>query len=306
VTDFHRHVADYLQLRRSLGFKPGFCARVLPQLASYLEASGAPVLTAQLAICWAGLPEGVQPIILAHRLGAARGLARYLQAIDPATEIPPAGIWPATAHRPTPYLWSPGDICRLLEAAHGLRPLLRALTYETLFGLLACSGLRLGEALSLRREDADLGTGVLTIREAKFDRSRLVPLHPSTTQALRTYAGRRDTLCRRPRPAVFFASSAGTAPSDRQVHHTFAQLTSALGLRNATIRPRIHDFRHSFAVRTLINWHRAGVDTGAHMAVLSNYLGHVRPASTYWYLTAAPELMELAAARLQTGPGVHR
>lgn len=306
MTDFHRHVTDYLQLRRSLGFRPGLCARVLPQLASYLEASGAPVLTAQLAISWAGLPKGVQPIVLAHRLGAARGLARYLQAIDPATEIPPVGIWPATAHRPTPYLWSPDNICRLLEAARGLRPLLRALTYETLFGLLACSGLRLGEALSLRREDADLGAGVLTIREAKFDRSRLVPLHPSTTEALRTYAGRRDTLCRRPRPAVFFASSAGTAPSDRQVHHTFAQLTSALGLRTAATRPRIHDFRHSFAVRTMINWHRAGVDTRAHMAVLSNYLGHVRPASTYWYLSAAPELMELAAARLQTGPGVLR
>ncbi len=306
MTDFHRHVAEYLQLRRSLGFRPGFCARVLPQLASYLEASGAPVLTAQLAISWAGLPRGVQPIVLAHRLGAARGLARYLQAIDPATEVPPVGIWPATGHRPTPYLWTPDDICRLLEAARGLRPLLRAQTYETLFGLLACSGLRLGEALSLSREDADLSAGVLTIREAKFDRSRLVPLHPSTTEALRTYAGRRDTLCRRPRPAVFFASSAGTAPSDRQVHHTFVQLTSALGLRSAATRPRIHDFRHSFAVQTLINWHRAGVDIGAHMAVLSNYLGHVRPASTYWYLSAAPELMELAAARLETDQRAHR
>ena len=306
MTDFHRHVADYLQIRRSLGFKLQFHARVLPQLASYLQASGAPVLTVQLAISWAGLPQGVQPIVLAHRLSAARGLARYLQTIDPATEVPPTGIWPATPDRPTPYLWAPEDICRLLGATRHLRPLLRALTYETLFGLIACSGLRLGEALFLRREDADLGDGVLTIREAKFDRSRLVPLHPSTTEALRTYADRRDGLCRKPRSAAFFLSSAGTAPSDRQVHHTFAQLTRDIGLRSATIRPRIHDFRHSFAVRTLINWHRAGVDTEAHMAVLSNYLGHVRPASTYWYLSAAPELMELAAARLETGLRVHR
>ncbi len=306
MTDFHRHVTDYLQIRRSLGFRPGLCARVLPQLASYLEASGAPVLTVQLAISWAGLSEGVQPIVLAHRLGAARSLARYLQAIDPATEVPPAGVWPATGHRPTPYLWSPDDICRLLEAARGLRPLLRSLTYEALFGLLACSGLRVGEALSLRQEDVDLGDGVLTICEAKFDRPRLVPLHPSTTGALRTYSGRRDRLCRRPGSAAFFTSSAGTAPSDRQVHHVFAQLTGALGLRTATTRPRIHDFRHSFAVRTLISWHRAGVNTEAHMAVLSNYLGHVRPASTYWYLSAAPELMELAAAHLETGPGAQR
>jgi integrase len=248
----------------------------------------------------------VQPIVLAHRLGAARGLARYLQAIDPATEIPPMGIWPPAAHRPAPYLWAPEDIRRLLEAAGRLRPVLRALTYQTLFGLLACSGLRVGEALSLGRQDADLGDGVLTIRDAKFGRSRLVPLHPSTTQALRGYAAQRDRLCPRPAPTAFFISSTGAAPSDRQVRHTFAQLTTALGLRDTTIRPRIHDFRHGFAVQTLINWHRAGVDAGARMPALSTYLGHVRPASTYWYLSAVPELMELAAARLQTSSEIPR
>jgi len=306
VTDFHRHVRDYLQIRRSLGFKLEFCARVLPQLACYLQARGATILTVELAVSWAGLPRGVQPIVWAHRLGAARGLARYLQAIEPATEVPPMGIWPSAAHRPAPYLWAPEDIRRLLQAAGCLEPLLRALTYQTLFGLLACSGLRLGEALSLGRQDADLGDGVLTIRDAKFGRSRLVPLHPSTTRALRAYAAQRDRLCPRPAPAAFFVSTAGTAPSDRQVRHTFAQLTTALGLRDATTRPRIHDFRHGFAVQTLINWHRAGVDAGARMPVLSNYLGHVRPASTYWYLSAAPELMELAAARVQASPGTPR
>ena len=154
------------------------------------------------------------------------------------------GIWPSAAPRPAPYLWAPEDIRRLLQAAGCLRPLLRALTYQALFGLLACSGLRLGEALSLGRQDADLGDGVLTIRDAKFGRSRLVPLHPSTTEALRGYTAQRDGLCPRPAPAAFFISSAGTAPSDRQVRHTFAQLTTALGLRDAAISPRIHDFRH--------------------------------------------------------------
>lgn len=244
MTDFHRHVQDYLQIRRSLGFKLEFCARVLPQLACYLEAHGAPVLTVELAVSWAGLPQGAQPIVWAHRLGAARGLARYLQTIDPATEVPPTGVWPSDAHRPAPYLWAPDDIRRLLQAAGCLRPLLRALTYQTLFGLLACSGLRVGEALSLGRQDVDLGDGVLTIRDAKFGRSRLVPLHPSTTQALRDYAGQRDRLCPPPAPAAFFVSSAGTAPSDRQVRHTFVQLTTGLGLRDAATRPRIHDFRH--------------------------------------------------------------
>lgn len=301
MSELHRHVEDYLRLRRALGFKPEFPGHVLPSLAGYLEAAGAATVTAELAIAWAGLPRGVLPIMWAHRLGAARGFARYLKTIEPATEIPPAGIWPSVSPRPRPYIWAEADIGRLLVAARALRPPLRAATHEALFGLVAAAGLRLGEAIGLDGADADLDGGVLTIRDGKFGLSRLVPVHPSVTSELREYEARRDRLCPSPATTRFFVSSAGTPLRTSGVDSTFAQLTTAMGLRTAECRPRIHDLRHSFAVRQLIDWHRNGDDPRAKMPVLSAYLGHVSPEGTYWYLTAVPELMALAAARLAKG-----
>jgi integrase/recombinase XerD len=303
---FDQHVRDYLKVRRALGFKLRREGQLLPQLAGYLTQAGAEHLTTELALRWARLPQNVAPITWAHRLGAARGFATYLKAIDPATEIPPRGLLPATAARPTPYLWSPHDVARLVAATEHLRPPLRAATYEALFGLIAATGLRLGEALGLERNAVDLREGLLTIREAKFGHTRLVPLHPTVTDALASYAGRRDRLCPQPRSSTFFISSVGTAVLAAGVHHTFNQLTTDLGLRTATVRPRIHDLRHSLAVRTLIDWHRGGVDIEACMSVLSTYLGHVNPAGTYWYLSASPELMGLAAARLAERYGQRR
>jgi integrase len=298
MSELGRHLENYLRLRRALGFKLEFPGYVLPSLISYLEEAGAATITAELAISWAGLPRGVLPITWAHRLGAARGFARYLKTIDPAAEIPPAGVWPSVTPRPQPYIWAEADIRRLLDAARELRPPLRAATYEALLGLLAATGMRLGEATGLDRADADLDGGVLTIRDGKFGRSRLVPLHPTVTSALASYAARRDRLCPRPAATRFFVSTVGTALRTSGVDHTFAQLTTALGLRTPASRPRVHDLRHSFASRQLLDWHRAGADVQARMPLLSAYLGHVSPAGTYWYLTAVPELMELAAARL--------
>lgn len=298
------HVADYLRLRRGLGFKLVFPGHVLPQLAAFIDDAGASTLTIELAIAWAGLPTDVQPISRAHRLGAARGFARYLKTIVPATEIPPCGIWPSVAPRPVPYLWSTVDIGRLLEAARAVDSPLRAATHHALFGLLAATGLRVGEAIKLSRADVALGDGILTIGDAKFGRSRLVPMHPSVTDALASYEAERERLCPAATSDRFFVTAAGTPLTYGGVHHTFVELTTSLGLRTATTRPRMHDLRHSFAVRTLIDWHRAGVDIDGRMAVLSNYLGHVNPAGTYWYLTAAPELMELAAARLDSRYGI--
>lgn len=304
MTDLTEHVEDYRRLRRALGFKLKFEGKVLPQLIAYLTDAGSCTLTADLAIAWAGLPQGVKPISLAHRLEAARGFAKYLHTIDATTQVPPSGIWATRNPRPAPYLWSAVDIGRLLAAARQLPSPLRAATHETLLGLLAVTGMRIGEALGLGRDDVDLRDGVLVIREAKFDRERLVPLHPSSTEKLRSYADCRDRLTPTPRPEAFFVSGAGAALTYSRVHHTFVDLTTALGLRTTSVRPRIHDLRHSFAVRTLIDWHRSGIDVGGGMAVLSTYLGHVHPAGTYWYLSAAPELMELAAARLDTRMGV--
>ncbi len=282
MSSFHDHVADYLRARRALGFKLEYPGIVLPQFASYMEAAGARTITVDLAVEFAGLPKAVTPIHLSHRLGALRGFARYLKTIEPATEVPPVGIWPTSQARPAPYIWAEEDITRLVDAANALQPRLKALTLGTLFGLLACSGLRVGEALGLAGSDVELGSGLLTIRDAKFGRERYVPLHPSTTEALRHYAEQRDALVAGPAKAFFALGTKGRL-SYSSVQVAFRALTVALGLRTAEVRPRVHDLRHSFVVRTLLNWHRAGLDIGGRLALLSNYLGHTSIEGTYWY-----------------------
>lgn len=300
------HVEDYLSLRRALGFKLEREGQILPQFVAYLEAAGTTTITSQLAIAWARLPQNVLPINWAHRLGAVRGFARYLQTIDPATEVPPRDVFPTSSPRPTPYLWSEDDIAGLLAAARQLSPPLSAATYETLFALVAVTGMRISEALGLQRDHVDLDRGVLTLHNTKFDRSRLVPLHETSSEALRAYTVCRERLCPTSATTAFFVSTTGTALGHNAVHQVFVELTSKIGLRTETVRPRVHDLRHSVAVRTLIEWHRAGVDVDAAMPLLSTYLGHVNPAGTYWYLAAAPELMELAAARLDSNYGAGR
>jgi integrase/recombinase XerD len=306
MSELSGHVRDYLRLRRALGVKLERAGRLLPQLVAYLEAAGAATVTSELAIAWARLPQHAHPNHWAQRLAIARGFARYLQALDPATEVPPAAVFPTCRHRPTPFLWSQRDICRLLQSARALRPALRAATYETLFGLLATCGMRVGEAVDLDRDDVDLQAGVITIRHAKFDRPRLVPLHPTVTEVLSRYATERDRLCPRPRARMFFVSSAGTRLDRSGVAKTLRKITTSLGMRTETVHPRAHDLRHSFAVDTLIRWQHSGLSVDEHIATLSTYLGHVSPADTYWYLSAAPELMGLAAQRLHTRYGGRR
>jgi integrase/recombinase XerD len=300
------HVDEYLRLRRALGFKLEREGQWLAQLAAYVEAAGAATLTSELAIAWARQRASAGPNGWAKRLGVARRFAAYLQTIIPATEVPPPGVFPARRHRPTPYLWSQQDIGRLLAGARALRPALRAATHEAIFGLLASSGMRIGEVVGLQRGDVDLDAGVITIREAKFDRSRLVPLHPTVTEALSRYVAERDRLCPRPRSTAFFLSSIGTALDRSGVGKTLRQITTTMGIRTETVRPRVHDLRHSFAVRTLIEWQRCGVSVDERVGILSTYLGHISPADTYWYLSAAPELMDLAAQRLYLRFGAGR
>lgn len=300
------HVEDYLRLRRALGYKLERAGHLLPKLVAYLEAAGSSTLTTDLAIAFARLPANARPTHWAARLTIVRGFARYLQTVEPATEVPPEAVFPARRHRPAPYLWSAEDINRLLDGARTLRPPLRAATHEALFGLLAVSGMRVGEAVGLDRDDVDFDTGVIAIRHAKFDRPRLVPLHATTTAALRAYATERDRLCPTARSTAFFVSSVGTRLNRSAVAMALRQITAVMGLRSATVRPTPHQLRHSFAVRTLVDWHRSDVRVEEHIAILSTYLGHVSPADTYWYLSASPELMALAAERLDTRFGAGR
>lgn len=238
------HVADYLRLRRALGFKLRFEGLVLPQFVAYLQAAGAATITTELAIAWAHIPTGVHPVTWTHRLGAVRGFATYLHTIDPATQIPPRGVFPGQAKRPTPYIYTNADTTGLLEACRTLRPPLRAATYEALFGLLAVSGMRVGEAVALSCNEVDLRTGVVMISDSKSRSARQLPLHPSTVDALSDYARARDHHHNRRGAATFFVSTTGTALTVKAVDYTFARLATAIGLRTQTVTPRVHGLRH--------------------------------------------------------------
>ena len=293
------HLDDYLRLRRALGFQLGRHGESLPGFVAYLEANGAAAITVELAVAWARLPQGIKPITVDFRLSAVRGFARYLHALDPAHQIPPAGLLSVPRRRPTPYIYTPGEIDDVLAAARRLRPPLRAATQTALLGLLAATGMRSGEAMALTRADVDFAEGVVTVRHAKFDRMRLVPLHPSVTTELRSYAATRDRLCPTPSVDRFFVSVTGRALHRRETDAVFRDITESIGLRTDTAHPRVHDLRHAFAVHTLIDAYRNSADIDVVLPVLSTYLGHVEPANTYWYLSAVPELMQLAAARLE-------
>ena len=230
-----------------------------------------------------------------------RIFARYLRALDPATQVPPMDVLPHTYRRTTPYLYSTQQLADLVQAASLLRPRLRALTYAAVIGLLASCGLRISEACRLDEGDVDLDEGVLTVRGSKFGKSRIVPVHSTTLGALRIYAGRRDLLCPDPASAAFFLNSRGRRLDAHNVSHTFAEILHTAGITAppGARRPRIHDLRHSFTVATLLAWYRDGGDVAARLPLLSTYLGHVDPKSTYWYLQATPELLEAAADRLE-------
>jgi len=300
MTGLEQAAADYLALRRALGYKLRDYPWLLSGLVSYLEDAGAATVTAELALAWALAPSsgGSRPGYLSKRLSVARGFARHLQAFDPAAEVPPAGLAGPGPRRPAPYLYSGEDISALMAAASRLKPALRAATYQTLVGLLAVTGMRVGEAISLDRGDVHLDDGVLTVWYSKFGKSRELPLHPTTVDALRDYAAVRDKQCPKSEAASFLLSAAGTRLVYNTVQQVFAGLLRAAGVTGpAGQDPRLHSTRHTFACQTLLGWYRAGEDVQARMPLLSTYLGHANPANTYWYLSAVPELLSLAAQR---------
>lgn len=294
-------VDDYLALRRSLGFQLKGVGVLLASFADYLEEIGASHVTTDLALAWATQPQGVHPIWWRQRLGAVRDFARHQATIDPSTEVPPRDLISARQSRVTPYLYSDDEIARLMTVAQALSPALRAATHETLVGVLAVTGLRIGEAIRLDQRDIDPANLLLVVRDSKHDSSREVPLHESTMKALSAYARLRDDRFPEPESRRFFVSIRGTRLCQSAVNETFRQMVRHAGLdgRGERCRPRIHDLRHTFAVATLLRWYRSGVDVDAWLPRLSTVLGHVNPASTYWYLEAAPELLALAAERLE-------
>lgn len=303
MSTLRKAVHDYLEMRRSLGFKLHDAGIGLRKFVSFLEQRNASHITVALALQWAQENPSAQPVEWARRLSFVRGFARHWSATDPRTEVPLEGLLPFRPARVRPYLYSEEEIQRLLETARELPSLqgLASKTYYCLLGLLSVTGLRISEALHLRLEDVDLREGILSIRSTKFGKSRFVPIHASTQKVLRDYAGHRARfLAGRPAP-FFFLSRRGTRLEPSRVRRTFYTLSRRAGLRatGASHGPRLHDFRHGFAVQTLIRWYRSGEDAERRLPILSTYLGHVHVSDTYWYLTTCPELMGLAVKRLE-------
>ncbi len=303
MTGFADHAEAYLAFRRSLGAKLEDGGRLLPRFVAYLDSVGAEMITVRDALNWAQEPAAHPPTtVWARRLSVVRSFARYMTAVDPRTEVPPPGlmVWPR--RRRLPFIYTPEEVAALRDRARStLQPALRAATFDTLIGLLAVSGMRVSETLHLASADIDWPRGVLSVRASKFGRSRQLPLHPSTTDALAQYVWQRDHDLPSAPAESFFVSAAGTPLIYSTVRRTFSTLVDRSGIAaDSPIRPHIHDFRHAFAVRTLIDWHQDGGDVAARMPWLSTYLGHREPRYTYWYLTAVPELLALAAGRLET------
>jgi integrase/recombinase XerD len=288
MTTLCHAVREYLNLRRSLGFKLDRARKQLPAFVKFMEAHRASYITTKLALAWAQRPSTVQPAEWAQRLIVVRAFARHRSATDPRTQIPPGGLLPYRPKRAQPYLYSAKEIQGLLRAALSLpaRGGLRPWTYNCLFGLLSVTGLRLGEALNLQLQDVDLRTSVLTIRNAKFGKTRLIPLHPSTRRVLADYITRRNRRwARRSVSSYVFVSNWGNQLAGAEIHRTFYALSRQIGLRGPSDShgPRIHDLRHRFAALTLLRWYRSGKDVEQKLPYLSAYLGHVHVGDTYWY-----------------------
>ena len=299
-----RAVEDYLELRRSLGFKLREYGVCLHEFVSFLKKNGSPYITNKLAVEYASRREDEKPVSWSLRLGIIRGFARYRIGADARTEIPPLGLLRFRSQRARPYLYTQDEIRSLLKAAQRMQSPhpMQAQTYYCLFGLLAVSGMRVGEAVNLQPQDVDWEAGVLTIRGAKFGKSRLVPLHPSTRAVLLDYSRRRDEIYSRRPVDYFFVTSRGTKLEKSNLSRIFRELSRQVGIRKPGLRhgPRLHDFRHRFAVETLLGWYRRGETVTRRLPVLSTYLGHSNVTGTYWYLSNTPELMTAAGKLLET------
>ncbi len=301
-------INDYLAMRRALGFKLLLCGNALVDFASFMHIRDAEYVTIKLALEWAQQRSASKPSTWAQRLGFVREFAKFRIATDPRTEIPASDLLPFVSKRARPYLYSDEEILALLDAtsllaASSSAGVLRRHTYYCLIGLLSVSGMRISEALNLKVSDVDLETGVLTLTNSKFGKSRLVPIHCSTLKVLSDYKSARDEYLdiRNFSSDYFFVTHFGGRLDSADVRRNFYSMQKSVGLRREgeSRGPRIHDLRHRYAVKVLLQWYRDGEDVERKLPILSTYLGHVKVKDTYWYLTACPELMGQAVKLLE-------
>lgn len=304
MSTLSRELDRYLAIRRSLGYALGTSERILRRLTAFAERECADHINTELFLRWQEAFDGANRQTRARHLGIVRLFAQWLHGIDPKHEVPPQALFPSRHRRTRPYIYSDQEIQRIVEGAAELPSVngIRALTYPTLFGLIAVTGMRISEVLSLDCDDVDLKVGVITLRRGKFGKARLLPLSDNTAARLTTYVRERDRLLGTP-AKPFFISERGERLTDCSARYNFATVCQSIGLRRAEKfyrhghGPRIHDLRHTFAVHTLINWYHTGKDPAQEMISLTTYLGHANPAHTYWYIEAVPELLELASKR---------
>lgn len=305
VGEVRERVEEYIELRRVLGYRSRAPERLLRGFADRLDAAGhqGPIRL-EASLEWAAAGSG-DPRHPARRLTVIRGFLRHLSALDGSTQVPPPGLLGPSFRRRQPHVYSDAEIVDLMTAAAGLGPVggLRPHCYATLFGLLACTGLRIAEALALTVDDVDLTTGMLTVRAGKRGRTRLVPLHPSALPPLRRYAARRAPYG----GEAFFRTDRSDHVSYNAAASTFTRLRQRLGwtTTSRTQLPRIHDLRHRMVVRRIQTWHAQGVDVDAKIPALATYLGHVQVSDVYWYLSAVPELMDIISTRFETYAARH-
>jgi site-specific recombinase XerD len=307
MTMLQNALADYLALRRALGYKLVEDGRVLEKFVAFVEQAGSTHITTELALHWATQSSKASHAHQAHQLSRVRLFAEYLSGIDSQTEIPPRGLLSTHYQRQAPYIYSECQIRDLVTAAGQLPSAtgLRACTYATLFGLLAVTGLRIGEAIALDYDDVDLGERVLLVRQSKFAKDRLVPIHSSTASVLGDYMATRTRCHPHQSSHAFFLAERGTRLTDCMVRQTFIRLSRNIGLRASGDHhgPRLHDLRHTFAVTTVQRWYQDGLDVDEQMPLLATFLGHSHVSDSYWYLSAVPQLMDLAGVRLELNLG---
>lgn len=305
MSDLRQELERYVAIRRSLGYDLGTTARILGRFVNFAESQAVEHVSTDLFLRWQKVYGQASRQTWATRYGIVRLFAHWLHGLDPAHEALPRGLIPHRIRRQRPYIYSQDEIVRIVTAASNLPSVygLRGLTFSTLFGLIAATGLRISEALDLDTGDADLEAGVLTIRRGKSGKARLVPLDGSVVHFLLAYVSERNRLLGSI-PQPLFVGKQGCRVTDCNARYNFALVCQNIGLRSQQrfgrhgLGPRIHDLRHSFAARTMLGWYRTGRDAAVEMHKLTTYLGHTKPENTYWYLEAVPELLELAAERV--------
>lgn len=303
MKSLQHHLTEYVAARRSLGTRLEESSKALCLFVKFLARKKSRFITIPLALEWSRQSRpNVQRATWARKLSMVRQFACWMSVIDPRHQVPPRRVLDVRHRCGRPHIYSDGEISRLMAEAARLKSPngMKALTLETLIGLLAATGLRPGEAAALERGDVDLEAQLLTIRESKFGKSRLVPVHPSTVSALRHYAVARDRAFRHTESSLFFVSQRGTALDLAAVRRWFCKISRACGLRQSAKDhrdgrgPRLQDLRHTFATRRLVEWYEAGCNVAVQMPKLATYLGHSSVACTYWYIEAVPELLQLA------------